>query len=54
MPPSAAPPTVGRAPGARLPERKDGSTVGNLTGGCLDAETVDAADEVERTGAPGR
>ncbi|WP_328781239.1 XdhC family protein [Streptomyces canus] len=42
------------APGARLPVRRDGSTVGNLTGGCLDAETVQATDEVERTGAPGR
>ncbi|MEW2400722.1 XdhC/CoxI family protein [Streptomyces sp. NPDC046862] len=39
-----------RRPGARLLVREDGSTVGNLTGGCLDAEIIEAAGEVERTG----
>ncbi|MFI5796625.1 XdhC family protein [Streptomyces sp. NPDC051677] len=39
-----------RRPGARLLVREDGSTEGNLTGGCLDAEIVEAADEVERIG----
>ena len=38
-----------RRPGARLLVRKDGSTVDNLTGGCLDAGIVEVADEVERT-----
>jgi xanthine dehydrogenase accessory factor len=38
-----------RQPGARLLVREDGSAVGNLTGGCLDAEIVEAAHEVDRT-----
>lgn len=40
-----------RRPGARLLVREDCSTAGNLTGGCLDAEIVEAARDVERTGA---
>ncbi|WP_432937335.1 XdhC family protein [Kribbella sp. CA-253562] len=39
-----------RRPGARLLINADSSTVGNLTGGCLDQEIVDAAHAVHRTG----
>jgi xanthine dehydrogenase accessory factor len=38
--------------GAALVLRSDGSTVGTLGGGCIEAEAVDAALEVRRTGAP--
>ncbi|WP_328993210.1 XdhC family protein [Kribbella sp. NBC_01245] len=37
-----------RRPGARLLVHSDGRTVGNLTGGCLDQEIVEAAAEVHR------
>lgn len=39
-----------RLPGARLLVRDDGTTVGNLTGGCLDAEIVEAARAVDESG----
>ncbi|ONI66777.1 hypothetical protein BWI15_26620 [Kribbella sp. ALI-6-A] len=39
-----------RRPGARLLINADSSTVGNLTGGCLDQEIVEAAHAVHRTG----
>jgi xanthine/CO dehydrogenase XdhC/CoxF family maturation factor len=39
-----------RRPGARLLINADSSTVGNLTGGCLDQEIVEAARTVHRTG----
>ncbi|WP_432945539.1 XdhC family protein [Kribbella sp. CA-253562] len=39
-----------RRPGARLLINADSSTVGNLTGGCLDREIVEAAATVHRTG----
>jgi xanthine dehydrogenase accessory factor len=39
-----------RRPGARLLINDDGSTVGNLTGGCLDQEIIEAAHTVHRTG----
>jgi xanthine/CO dehydrogenase XdhC/CoxF family maturation factor len=39
-----------RRPGAKLLIPADGSTVGNLTGGCLDQEIVEAAHETHRTG----
>ncbi len=40
-----------RRPGARLLINADGSTAGNLTGGCLDQEIVEAAETVHRTGS---
>jgi xanthine dehydrogenase accessory factor len=39
-----------RRPGARLLIDADGNVVGNLTGGCLDQEIVEAAQNVHRTG----
>jgi xanthine dehydrogenase accessory factor len=39
-----------RRPGAKLLIHADGSTVGNLTGGCLDQEIVEAAQAVYETG----
>ncbi|GAA1619280.1 XdhC family protein [Kribbella sancticallisti] len=39
-----------RRPGAKLLIHADGSTVGNLTGGCLDQEIVEAAQTTHQTG----
>jgi len=41
-----------RRPGARMLIRADGSTVGAISGGCLEAEVVARAAEVLKTGMP--
>jgi xanthine/CO dehydrogenase XdhC/CoxF family maturation factor len=41
-----------RRPGARMLIAGDGQSVGSLSGGCLEAEVVEKAREVLRTGAP--
>ncbi|TMJ12520.1 MAG: XdhC/CoxI family protein [Bacillati bacterium ANGP1] len=41
-----------RREGARLLIRQDGTTVGSLSGGCLEGDVAEAAREVMRTGQP--
>jgi xanthine/CO dehydrogenase XdhC/CoxF family maturation factor len=41
-----------RRPGARMLICADGSTVGSLSGGCLEEEVAERAKEVTRSGAP--
>jgi xanthine/CO dehydrogenase XdhC/CoxF family maturation factor len=42
-----------RRPGARMLVCPDGTTVGSLSGGCLEEEVAERAFEVMRTGTPG-
>jgi len=41
-----------RRPGARMLIAPDGSAVGSLSGGCIEAEVIEKAREVMRTGEP--